>query len=156
MTDVWTEFTLPIGDWSKDGHNQSDDYEFEINKSKKEIIEAYHKTCKQLNMTFDTNDMRESSPIRLINEYEDDKLSIEVVKQFLDLGVDFSEFDDFDEDNKYRALYISGIEASYLFLEFVKINLPDMKYRIVKTSRNYLFGYWGDLNISVGYGCFQM
>ena len=75
------QFVLPIGDWSKDGHNESENFTVNVNKTKEELISAYHETTKRLNMTFDTNDMLKSDPIRLLNEWADNILTAEEVKK---------------------------------------------------------------------------
>lgn len=145
-------YVLPIGDWSKDGHNQSENITMEMNKSREEIIDAYHKTTKLLNMTFDSNDMAGSNPIRLINSWEDNRLNKEVVDILSKHGVNFELFEDYYAEQD--CYFVSAEEAAILFMEFVKISLPDLEYRRINDTIPYLFGYWGDLNISVGYGVF--
>lgn len=148
------QFVLPIGDWSEDGHNESKNFTVNVNKTKEELITAYHETTKRLNMTFDTNDMRKSSPIRLLNEWEDNTLTADVVKKLQEGGVDMSTFEDAEISDDGYFEYCSPKDAAILFMEFIKSTLPDMEYEFVDDQTNYLFGYWGDLNISVGYGCF--
>lgn len=142
-------YVLPIGDWSKDGHSQSENITMEMNKSKEEIIDAYHKTTELLNMTFDSNDMIGSNPIRLINSWDDNKINKEVADILSQHGVGLELFDNF-----LGNYYFDAEEAAILFMEFVKISLPDLEYKRVNDKIPYLFGYWGDLNISVGYGVF--
>lgn len=145
-------YVLPIGDWSKDGHSQSENITMEMNKSKEEIIDAYHKTTELLNMTFDSNDMIGSNPIRLINGWEDDKLSREVADILSSHGVNFELFGDYYPEKD--CYFLDAEDAAILFMEFVKISLPDLEYKRINNKTPYLFGYWGDLNISVGYGVF--
>ena len=146
-------YVLPIGDWSKDGHSQSENITMEMNKSKAEIIDAYHKTTELLNMTFDSNDMIGSNPIRLINSWEDNKLNKEVVDILSKHGVNFELFEGYYPEEKV-CYFVAAEEAAILFMEFVKISLPDLEYEHINDETPYLFGYWGDLNISVGYGIF--
>ena len=148
------QFVLPIGDWSEDGHNKSRDFTVNVNKTKEELISAYHETTKRLNMTFDSNDMYESDPIRLLNDWEDDILTAEVVKMLQEGGVDMRHFKDAEVSEDGYFENCSPRDAAILFMEFIKSSLPDMEYEFVNDQKNYLFGYWGDLNISVGYGCF--
>lgn len=43
-----TTFRIDIGDWSGDGHGQSESYIVDANKSIEEVREAYFKACKNL------------------------------------------------------------------------------------------------------------
>lgn len=38
---------LSIGDWSQDGHNQSEDFVYEVNKTVSEIRQGYKDSCKK-------------------------------------------------------------------------------------------------------------
>lgn len=147
-------YVLPIGDWSKDGHSQSENVTMAVNKPKEEIIAAYHETTSLLNMTFDSNDMRESDPVRLINRWGDSKLDAKVVDILLHFGVHFEKFEGYQGPGCDLWIY-DAEEAAILFMEFVRISLPDLEYGVVRDQTSYLFGYWGDLNISVGYGIFE-
>ena len=151
---MMNQFVLPIGDWSEDGHSESKNFTVNVNKTKDELISAYHETTKRLNMTFDTNDMQESYPIQLLNELKDDGLTAEVAKKLQEGGVNMSAFRDVEISEDGYFEYFSPRDAAILFMEFIKSALPDMKYEFDNNQTNYLFGYWGDLNISVGYGCF--
>ena len=151
---MMNQFVLPIGDWSKDGHNESENFTVNVNKTKEELIKAYYQSTKRLNMTFDTNDMRKSYPIRLLNGWADNIITAEEVRKLQEGGVDMSTFEDAEisEDGDYE--YCSPRDAAILFMEFIKSSLPDMEYEFAYDQTNYLFGHGGDLNISVGYGCF--
>ena len=47
---------ITVGDWSEDGHNQSEEFVFETNKTVKEIQNAYKQSCKKLGLIFDCNE----------------------------------------------------------------------------------------------------
>lgn len=148
------QFIIPIGDWSEDGHKYSENFTVNVNKTRREIIDAYHATTKRLNISFDTNEMRESSPIRILEEWEDNQLSLEAVTALKNGGVNLEPLLNCDIDNDGAYSSVSPKDTAILFMEFIKSTMPDMEYEFVTNNNQYLFGYWGDLNISVGYGCF--
>lgn len=152
--DEWTVFTLPIGDWSDDGHGKCVEYPYAVNKTKEEIIKAYHDSSKLLNMTFDTNDWGDGKA-QLLCDYQDDKLSANIVKKLLENGFSFKYFDDFWEDDIDRNIYVSHDEVPYLFFEFAKISLPDLEYKYVPEQKNYLIGHNSELSFHLGYGVFE-
>lgn len=152
--DEWTVFTLPIGDWSDDGHGKCVEYPYAVNKTKEEIIKAYHDSSKLLNMTFDTNDWGDGKA-QLLCDYQDDKLPANIVKKLLENGFSFKYFDDFWEDDIDRNIYVSHDEVPYLFFEFAKISLPDLEYKYVPEQKNYLIGHNSELSFHLGYGVFE-
>ena len=155
-------YTLPIGDWGRDGHGRSDDFQVATNKSKKEIIDAYISTSRVLDMAFD-----EINPFHptttpnvryLVRNDGDCTLSEEVLAIFkahdVDLSV-FSTYNDYVDDGETGVMVLEepddGVE---LFMSFCKIACPSLTWEIIRPERDYLFGYGEDLNISVGYGLY--
>lgn len=45
-------YKLVLGDWSKDGHKQSEDFLFDCNYDVHKIRQAYKDSCKKLGITF--------------------------------------------------------------------------------------------------------
>lgn len=152
--DEWTVFTLPVGDWSDDGHGKCTEYMYSVNKTRDEITKAYHKTSELLNMTFDTNDGW-GVKTQLLCDYQDGKLSADVVKTLLEKGFSFKRFDDFDKDDLERSVWVYPEEVPDLFFEFVKISLPDLEYQPVPEKKNYLIGWNTELSFHLGYGVFD-
>lgn len=152
--DGWTVFTLPVGDWSDDGHGKCVEYPYAVNKTKEEIIKAYHDSSKLLNMTFDTNDWGDGKT-QLLCDYQDDKIPANVVKKLLENGFSFKYFDDFWADDIDRNIYVSHDEVPYLFFEFAKISLPDLEYKYVPEQKNYLIGHNSKLSFHLGYRVFE-
>ena len=64
-------YKLVLGDWSKDGHKQSEDFLFDCNYDVHKIRQAYKDSCKKLGITF--NDGR---------NYTDSVLIIKMVDRF--------------------------------------------------------------------------
>lgn len=149
------EYVLPIGDWSNDGHGRCEEIRIATNKNKKEIIEAYRKTCKKLNVTFDTNELYESYPIRLLVDGNDLEISNETMNILFNNGLNENCMKKFFSEYGDCYFFGSSEDAVKFFMEFVKISLLDLNYEIVNEQKDYLFGYWGDLNIMVGYGVLQ-
>ena len=45
-------YKLVLGDWSKDGHKQSEDFLFDCNYDVHKIRQAYKDSCKKLGVAF--------------------------------------------------------------------------------------------------------
>ena len=60
-------YKLVLGDWSKDGHKQSEDFLFDCNYDVHKIRQAYKDSCKKLGITF--NDGRDYTDLGL--DYKD-------------------------------------------------------------------------------------
>lgn len=154
------EWALPIGDWSEDGHEKSDDVAIRTTNTKEAIQEAYIRFETETHMTFDTNrttiGLNRSDMIRLLNSYGDRTLQPDVVQKLRDAGVDMdcvSRYVEKDEDGS--MYFLDAKEVAVLFMECIKSQLPDFNYTLVKEHSTYLFGHYDDkLNISAGYGIY--
>lgn len=51
-------YKLVLGDWSKDGHKQSEDFLFDCNYDVHKIRQAYKDSCKKLELHFMMKIMR--------------------------------------------------------------------------------------------------
>ena len=49
-------YKLVLGDWSKDGHKQSEDFLFDCNYDVHKIRQAYKDSCKKLGVAFHDED----------------------------------------------------------------------------------------------------
>lgn len=137
-------YKIVVGDWSGDGHNKTEDFIVSVNKTKKEILEAYKRTEK---------DTRVSLTDKLFAEYEDNFMSIEVANSLKKYGVDFNEVDMHieycDNDDEYdlpEGYNFTPEGAVVLFMEMAKVNLPDMKYKLLEFE---------ELTKGIGYGFFK-
>lgn len=141
--------SLILGDWSHDGHSQTDTVVLKSNLDKKDIQKAYAKGIKKLGFDF-INEVCE--------EYEDsllpkDKLDL-LIKHGLtvkDLGLKTSyELDEFaeastNENSNGLSLWINSYTDIYLFI--IKLGNKDFEYKILE----------GDINPSIeigGYGLY--
>jgi hypothetical protein len=92
-----TTFKLNIGDWSRDGHNQSETFFVESNKDFDDVCKAYRKAKKKLPDIL--------CPENFMNEYEDHGFSEEVYEAALKAGHDMLEGYKYDPkyaDSKYN------------------------------------------------------
>jgi len=131
-----------------------------VNIPKQELIKAYLATVEKCQVGFEES----KSATVILNEYEDGSIDIDTLFQMRLSGINVEKVFDELPDNflelaqtdNYRACEnsygVSPKMAAMLFLEFCKTSLPELEYEIIE--KEYLFGYWGELNISVGYGIF--
>lgn len=139
--------SLVIGDWSKDGHNQSEFVYFEHNKTEEEIKNAYLKACKKIGVQL--HDHKKNS---ILSDYEESSISKEIYDKLVNSGVNMEaiELDDPCED-EYA---FNSDSVALLFLEMVKVTLPDFEYKITEQEKP-INGFWSDgFNHSIGYGVF--
>lgn len=161
---------LVIGDWSDDGHGQSDSFGYEVNKSVKEIQEAYKQSCRTTGLSFNHNeDYTEQFYVLEIRNlyYAATQYNCPFIYQeFYDKCAELecpllSRF----EQYRYRQhiVYLFDKRDSFkhfidLWWWFVQLSLPDLKYEICNTvpvKSPPINGYWNDgLNVQFGYGLY--
>ncbi len=150
---------LVLGDWSDDGHGKSEKLLIESNKTVEEIQNAYKDSCKLTGISFngDNEDYTqtnrfwvESSNYRIAVEYEEPKLTSEVLEVLEKFKCPKGIIENYNEEPYYRS-YID------LWDWFVKLSLPDLEFNIVKEDDGIpcINGYWNkNLNVSFGYGLY--
>jgi len=92
-------FTIPIGDWSSDGHSECKWFQFTSNKSLADVREAYFAAMKKHSAL---------SPEEFCADYQDNQVPEEIVKAAADLGYKVNP-DDFwcEEMADYVAWFIT-------------------------------------------------
>lgn len=141
------KFKIPVGDPSKDGHNQCEYVIIESNKSEQEIKEAYKKSCELTGLVFTSN----------TEVVVDGKVLTWRDKEYKDRCV-CTDYDSYDSSdlakeilNKYN---VDGhIDGDYdnlveTFLNFIKISLPDFEYKLINDNIPVL-------GLTIGYGLFD-
>jgi hypothetical protein len=164
-------YVFNVGDWSKDGHNQCEQIVIKANKTKKEIMESYLKSVRELGIAlhhgYDKTSFAKLCPSvkkeekmrSLAVEYEDSRIDPEVVKILKDAGCEIEKFSDESwEDGKVMedgTRHLVGTDGMVgLFFWFVSRNLKKFTWEAVKFEN--LNGFWDkDYNISFGYGLFH-
>lgn len=155
---------LTIGDWSEDGHNQYDQFVFEVNKDVSEIRQAYKDSCKLTGYQFNHNQdftglnlkWPESESRQICTEYEEYSISDEASEKLLEFGIDvISDDSDFVD-------YTDPETFANLIMEFIKLSLPDLTWEEASYKNSELRdmapinGWWNkELNVQFGYGLYD-
>jgi hypothetical protein len=163
MSEKYTH-RLVIGDWSGDGHRQSDFYPFEASHGRKQIVAAYKQSANKAGISvckFDggPNDV-------LCSKYEDSEIPVSALTKLDILGItrqdllntQHFECEDGDEDGEAcgHSLHTWGDGLVNLFLMMVSKSLPDFTYKVLADDKHdCINGFWQqDFNGSIGYGLY--
>ena len=153
---------LSIGDWSQDGHNQSEYFVYEVNKTVKEIRQAYKDSCKLTGVQFNYNENYTGlpehddygTPLHICTEHEDCGISDEAMKILVKHGI---EMDAIVEDD-----CLSVDVFAELIMIFIKLSLPDLTWEEASFKKSELrdmepINGWHneDMNEQFGYGLFS-
>ena len=157
---------IVLGDWSDDGHGESEKYPILVNKSKKEMQDAYKASCKALGISFNHNEdftglegsYDEQRDRQICSEYEDSRLSEHVIEVLREHGCDvmfngYNLVDTIEEEE-----FVSEDMLVALLMWFIKYSMPDFEWKKVdeKDSIPTFNGFWDDnLNVQIGYGLYQ-
>lgn len=175
------KFKISIGDWSHDGHNQSDQYYFWSLTPLIDIQNAFKESCKKYGLIFDcNNDLDIKSEYDYIFcDYEDCQIKIELLSYFQSIGIDVKKYFDYEDSKlvEYNE-YINSLKdhedykISKCNVYFKNIDLmPDFIMDIAKLSMKFEYepashthgekikpfnGWWTDneMNIGIGYGLY--
>ncbi len=136
---------LVIGDWSKDGHNQSEDVIINCNKSIEELQEAYKKSCLLAKIQFTNNenltglelDRQELRKHQILVAYQSWNISEFQKEKLLKAGIK-KDLLCIEEPNNLVSL----------ILEFIKLSLVDLDWKHTTSS----IPVW---NTGMGYGLFE-
>jgi hypothetical protein len=168
MTNKNMKVKLTIGDWSGDGHNQSEDFVFEVNKSVEEIRQAYKDSCKLTGMQFNHNenytgikyDWQAARNYEICTKYEDGCMRADLVKKLKTFGLDATNFSIEDVEEGEDCHFDTDTFAE-LIMEFIKLSLHDLTYEEAAFKKSELKtipainGWWNEqLNVQFGYGLF--
>jgi hypothetical protein len=141
-------FKIEIGDPYDDGHGKYEDFIINSNKSKKEIEIAYKKVCELTGLVFTENTDIIVNGERIDwqhPEYNDRKICVE-----------YESYEPsklaWDILRKYGIIESkAGYDHQgflYLFMDFIKIELTDLEYKIESENIE-------SLNLNIGYGRFH-
>jgi hypothetical protein len=143
-------FKVNIGDWSKDGHNQYEVFIVESTEPNEKVQESFKIAGTKIGIISGGNHPR----FLIADDYEDSQLNNEHAQNLADAGVKFSDLvfnDGTDEEPNYIIE-----DPSYfvdLLMRIAQTEL-DFEYSIVNDEVPDFNGFWGDLNMSMGYGLF--
>ena len=141
---------LCTGDPSNDGHGMTDVYYFRCNYSTDQIRQAYKEACIKTGLTFTTNnefgfkwDHPEYKDRQICVEYEQCKVSELAEKILEENGINLEKY---LQEEEFRWIDIDNLIT--LFLDFIKIILPDLEYKFYTSDAKLL-------NLAIGYGCYN-
>lgn len=150
-------FTIPIGDWSGDGHGKTEDFVFGCNKPFKDVVAAYKKACKKM--------PAETFPTFIFEEYEDHSLTEDAYFAMFDAGYDMLAGFNEAKERARREKEIKE-ETWETILEYPQVEMEELALYILwfcqqgdsklvfsKESTEKLFGF-GGITENVGYGLF--
>lgn len=125
--------TLSIGDWSKDGHNQSDEVIIETDLTAKQLDAAYKKGVKIVGVDLVKD---------CCHEFEDNTISVSDAIKMLEAGVfelagwDGIDAETIESEEGIKDVFSDGWET--LYFAFCKIGNPKFKYKKHKDDRQVL------------------
>ena len=136
-------FYMTIGDWSGDGHNQSEDFLIESNYPVERVREVHFQMKNATGINID----------EICSEFEEDEIDPETVAKIKELGFCF------ENSSGMGDGIISVPEMARLWVFLLMKTDRDLKLEIIEdnTPTLHFFGYdeqnrhWG----SVGYGLFH-
>jgi len=120
MTDNY-EFELTLGDYSGDGHNQHETYNFATNKTKEEFLSIYAKSKESFDLTL------------VCADYEEDYLEEEHVQKLRDLGLNPENYcEEPDDEGKYK-IWLDGFID--LFMDLLHVVNPSLEINQITLQR---------------------
>src|SRR5688500_14226193 len=144
------EITIPIGDWSDDGHGKCRDITILSSHPADRLQEAYRQSVAATGLSFNPQD---AGTISLFVEYEDRHISSAALAKLSALGFDTATL--LHEEGQY-SLMPNNKEGDYhgaqaladMILWFIRLSLPELEYQ--RKTPTYLNGYWGKLKCHFG------
>lgn len=151
-------YEIVIGDWSNDGHNQSEEYRFQTNKTASEIRKAYLASCKLTGVSMHRDHKAE---YELFTDYEDREINDEAMDILVDHGLD-APGDGYEGDGGvFESLrdddgsqWVSPHDMLGFFMWFAGLSLPGLEWKSAK-GVECINGYWDKEVSGIGYGLFS-
>lgn len=141
--------TVVIGDWSKDGHNQSDNFSFECTHDETEVKTAYLAAVKACKVSLHHE---AKGAVVVCERYQDNLIKPEQLSNLKELGVNFSGFEGSTKDG---GMYCGPQNIAKIFMEMVKSQIDGFKYNAVEQPKP-INGWWSkDFNYGFGYGVYD-
>lgn len=136
------KFSMPIGDWSDDGHGKCEYFIVKSNKPVEEVREIHFQIKEKTGVNIE----------ELCSEYEDNTIFVDDLEEIEELGFDISNIE--THDGK-ASLYPTDMLNLWVFLlcktdETLKLEIEDTPEML----SFYGFDYKGRHIGFVGYGCF--
>ena len=163
---------IVLGDWSDDGHGVSEKYPILMNKTKKEMQEAYKASCKALGISFNHNDdytgiKGNRDRYQICTEYERPYVypeTLEILKNagcpLIDIFNEQEEFtseqlETYIDDEEPFAITDEDVFVN-LLMWFVGYSLPGFEWEKTVDDTPVFNGYWDEgLNVQFAYGLYE-
>ncbi len=125
---------LVMGDWSADGHSQTETVTIKSNLDKKGVEDAYKSGVKKTKVDLSKDVAR---------DYEDNIISKKIVNKLCKFGFKIEDCsNDFRADEDGYGLWTDGYALAWLFI--AQIGNPDFKYEVTNDdSPNINIGGYG-------------
>ena len=148
-----TMMKVNIGDWSKDGHNQCDEFIIECNISIEDARQAYMSTCEALGVALHDDHTGKYEHV-LFSEYEDNSISKEVMDKLKEAGLKPNEmFDDLLSDDLEETYIECPNECLKLLMWYINRAIPHFEWKHINPPN--FNGFWdNEFNHRIGYGLF--
>lgn len=128
-----------IGDWSGDGHGQSDTYLVISNKTLQELRELYLAACAELGVRLDGHQtLTFDVPCE---DYEDSQFPQELYKYLKGRGVEVPEFALYDDEDENSPYIPESEEFFDLILAFIKWKDPTVTFEKIKGETFHFYGF---------------
>ena len=121
---------LVVGDWSNDGHGQTEVITIESNLTLSEIVEAYEKgkTISGIDLEY------------VCAEYQQNTFGRQVYDKLVELGMLANSIES-EVENDDIEVNISPFDFAYIYMFIVSLGNPDLKYEIIKPDAIRIGGY---------------
>ena len=136
-------YSICIGDYSCDGHNQAVTYIFRCNYPEDEIIKAYLACEKKIKIGL--SNYIKSDKNRLFDNYQERGISDKHLHILLENGII-----PLDHDKDWNT----PDDVLMIFMNMVKFSLPDFIYE-VEEDPPLINGYNDKFHTGLGYGVFE-
>ena len=153
-------YILTLGDYSGDGHEQSEEFLYDCNYDVHKIRQAYKDSCKKLGIAFNNGEdytglhLRYNDERKIWIKYGNKAISKTAFNILNEAGC-FNDIDYYEVDEEY---FVDDTEdCAKLIMNFIALSMPnDFEYKHVQeTKYETINGWWNnELNEEFGYGLF--
>lgn len=130
------KMNLVLGDWSRDGHGQSETFGIETNLTKNEIQESYKKGVEIVDL-----DLSE----KVCRYHEDDSISLENLEKLKKHGLKFfqenGEEYELEENFDETGFSVSEEDFVIMFMFIVKLGNPLLEWNFCESESINIGGY---------------
>ena len=142
-------YKIIVGDYSGDGHEQSDICIVEVNHLKDEILSAYNRAraASKVSLTSLSREEEKKGYVSVGAEYEQNRIFKSELNKLSFIGVNFDNLllEDEEDDGSFCFWGEEGIIQ--LFMEMAKSQLPTLTYEIINDGLEVLME-------GIGYGLY--